>query len=69
MNWTSILAAAGIPDSPGRAEAISSLVDQQLAASRKREEEQRRADAIYLEKLAAKADTKKAIRSKVRVGR
>jgi hypothetical protein len=68
VNWTEILAKAGIPEPPGRAEAIEEL--------RRVREVKATADALEagaaaqrLEKrLAAKGDGKKAIRSKVRLG-
>jgi hypothetical protein len=68
VNWTRILAEAGIPDSPGRAEAVRQTVEQRqqaawdasvaLAAKIQRHEE----------RLAAQGDKRKAVRSKVRVG-
>ncbi len=68
MNWTRILKDAGIPDSPGRAEVVM----QMKVASEIRQTEQRLFAAHLLAtheaKLAAQGDTRKAIRSKVRVG-
>jgi hypothetical protein len=68
VNWTKLLADAGIPEPPGREEAIE-------AVRRKREEqeaakaaEDAAATQRHQERLAAQGDTKKAIRSKVRVG-
>ena len=68
MNWTRILQGAGIPDSPGRQECVDSLVDRRLLTARAREEALRKSDEAYRAKLAKKGDTRKAIRSKVRVG-
>ena len=68
MNCTAMLAAAGIPDSPGREEVV-----QAMWAIRHRHELERKArsDAAreaYLRQLAAQGDKRKAVRSKVRVG-
>jgi hypothetical protein len=69
LDWTKILAAGGIPEPPGYRECVEALKDSRLAAARQREEEQRQADEAYRQQLAKKADTRKATRSKVRVGR
>ena len=69
MSWARILRAAGIPDSPGRQECIDGLVDRRLVQAREKEAAMRRADVAYLERLAAQGDTRKATRSKVRLGR
>lgn len=68
MNWTRILKDAGIPEPPGRRECVEALKNSRLAAVKAREEELRAADEAYRQKLAAQGDTRKAIRSKVRVG-
>lgn len=34
MNWTEILAAAGIPDSPGRAEAVADVAARRASGQR-----------------------------------
>lgn len=68
MNWTRILGAAGIPDSPGRQECVDALVDRRLLTARARELALRKSDEAYRVQLAKKGDKRKAIRSKVRVG-
>jgi hypothetical protein len=68
MNWTRILRAAGIPDSPGRQECIEALVDRRLLTARAREMALRKSDEEYRAQLAKKGDKRKAVRSKVRVG-
>jgi hypothetical protein len=69
MNWTQILADAGIPDAPGRAEAIEAFRQQREDRRRLEARQQLEASQKALERLAAKGDTRKAIRSKVRLGR
>lgn len=69
MNWTQILGAAGVPEPPGRQECVDSLVDRRLLTARARELALRKSDEAYRARLAKKGDTRKAIRSKVRVGR
>ena len=68
MNWTKILADAGIPESPGRAETIEAM--RRRAEAKKAEAEREMAAAMRRnnERLAAKGDSKKAIRSKLRLG-
>jgi Cdc6-like AAA superfamily ATPase len=69
MDWDRILADAGIPPPPGQAEAVRQTVEQR----QQKVKEARGADAAAIqrheERLAAQGDTRKAFRSKVRVGR
>lgn len=68
MNWTAILAKAGIPDVPGRAEVLEVMRrrrgDKEAAAWKALHEKIEK----HQQQLAAQGDTRKAIRSKVRVG-
>ena len=68
MNFARILADAGIPEPPGRAEAVRQAVEQRQRAAK----EARAADAAAIlehqERLAAQGYKRKAVRSKVRVG-
>ena len=68
MNWTEILAKAGIPESPGRAEAIEAIRQRQEDRRRLEAHQHQEASQQTLERLAAQVDTRKAIRSKVRLG-
>lgn len=68
MNWTRILADAGIPDSSGRAEVVREAVERRQRATREAWAADQAACEAHEAKLAAQGDTRKAFRSKVRVG-
>jgi hypothetical protein len=68
MNWTQLLKDAGIPDSPGRAEVVRQSAESRQRAARAEWAREKEALADHMRKLAAQGDTRKAIRSKVRVG-
>lgn len=68
MNWTRLLADAGIPDSPGRAEVVRETVERRQQAAKEAWAADRAAREAHEAKLAAQGDTLKAVRSKVRVG-
>jgi len=63
-----MLADAGIPEPPGRAEAIEAIRQKREDRRRLEAQQQQEASQQTLERLAAKGDSKKAIRSKVRLG-
>lgn len=69
MNWTRILAEAGIPDSPGRAEVVRESAERRQQATKEAWAADRAAREAHEAKLAAQGDARKAFRSKVRVGR
>jgi hypothetical protein len=68
MNWTRILAEAGIPDSPGRAEVVEEIRQDLGRRFYARQAELAAQEEERQQRLAAQGDKRKAIRSKVRVG-
>jgi hypothetical protein len=68
MNWSRVLAEAGIPDSPGRAEVVRQTVEQRQRAVLERDARDSVERAAHEARLAAQGDKRKAVRSKVRVG-
>ena len=68
MNWTRMLADAGIPESPGRDEAVRQTVEHRQRAAKEAWAADQAAREAYEAKLATQGDKRKAVRSKVRVG-
>ena len=68
MNWTKMLADAGIPEPPGRKEAIEAMRRRREGQKAAKAAEDAAAIQRHQERLAAQGDKRKAIRSKVRLG-
>jgi hypothetical protein len=68
MDWTKILADAGIPEPPGYIETVAAIRQDQSRRFYARQAELEEQEEERRQRLAAQGGKRKAVRSKVRVG-